>query len=47
VIHEGPPREVQPHGLTSPSGGGPGGNAQLLRLYQPEVDEFQVGCRPM
>jgi hypothetical protein len=42
VIHEGPPREVHPHGLTPPSGGGSGGNAQLLRLYQPDVDEFQV-----
>lgn len=42
-IHEGPPREIKPWGLGAPGVAASG--AQMLRLYQPEVDEFQVGCK--
>lgn len=41
-IHEGPPREIKPRGLGAP--GVVASGAQMLRLYQPEVDEFQVGA---
>jgi hypothetical protein len=43
-IHEGPPRAIVPRGLTAPTAAGSSPGAQMLRLYQPEVDEFQVGA---
>lgn len=43
-IHEVPPRAVEPRGLATPSAGASSSGAQVLRLYQPEVDEFQVGA---
>lgn len=36
-IHEGPPRAIEPQGVNIAASG-----AQTLRLYQPEVEEFQV-----